>query len=1046
MNKVALITLIAVIFTVQFAFADSAADSQSVASTAVADPGTSASEMLAGNGTRAGYMLSHGNVISGSEWVTIGTHHGVRNRDYSIDYSTGSIFFTESVPQSSCIQVDYRYSTNASTQQTSPTAGLLAMRFGANTQSNVLYAYSSANNTSTQTSQNILTYGISTITKLNSASTSSLTSMFYVASPQNTNMALASGTGQTVSSSAKKAKKDRLIVQDADLSAGKVHLKLGYQDVGQDFAGFASLRNSKAAATDVIDMLEKEKGIRRMSIAGEVPAGVNQKLTFGMSQITDKTDDIISQSFGYQSDIFKFSFGAREVGASFSRFADIREADRAQMAAEAGTKRQSVGMQFRTGIADDKSSVWSSMSMTQLTGEDGSMSYNSADLDIGNIKVQADIRSMDPTFSKLSALSDAERNRMALMARRQFDPMATDKSVTSSDKTQLNNEQGLDRETYVVMIDGSSIDTWLSMSNVDSPVGGISRKAIGMNTGSLSMHLSTQTIGNKFKKFSQLQPIEQTRFGNEYGMTRTEMGGSLKITGTEVTIASANVTDNIGNEMSRRSIALKNPNISIRANFQDIDQNFSRISDLSDTDKSDLEDYLGYRKNDLSISYKATKALKIDSYFLDSTNAVEDRVCGRTRHKIAYAPLNGPKIDLLTDDSTYITDDGDLAGYTHNEIKFGQTINILGGLKFSGRSDVYTDREDISNPQTTKISQTHIESSSGAKTAFVINVMDADYGNGHKDSTSSFAIKSFTSNRFALIAGMSAVDTNSTADGKFGVEWSPRKDFKFSVNTANTNSTSNSPTFSFSGNLAKQFLCLKNIVVTSGTGKAALSGDQGFCEDAFKVGAGFAGGELTFDTADKINSKTGIYNDSRILQYESNKDKSKPMHLTIYRQSLTTPLGVNANKRKYSLDFKAAGNAKLTLTSYFGKDGANGTITNVGGTIVKYTRPMGPITITADYTADENRTTRRCANIVGMGISRTVSPKSSYECYFGLCNLTDSGIAENKHVFKIKYNAKMDARHYISLSLQRKSGVDKTTINSWEGDTVGRLDINFAFD
>lgn len=1064
MTKVALISLIVVLVCSPFACAQGVVNSlvgtlnttvEPTKSQPAAPPsedfGTNASEVLPGNGTRAGYMLSHGSVIAGSEWVDIGTHHGARNRDYAIDYASGAIFFTEPVSQSSSVRVDYRYSKNAATERTAAAPGLVSLRFGGNIQSNMLYAYRAADSALGFGGQDILTYGMNTITKLGGAS--SLSSMFYVASPQNSNRLAVDTMGQPGKGKPAKVKKDRLMVQDADLSAGKVRLKLGYQDVGQDFAGFASMRDSKAAAKDVLDQLEKEKGIKRMSITGEMPSGTDQGLTFAVSQVSDKNDDIVSRSFGYRSDSFRVALSSREVGKAFSRFKDIREADRGQLAAEAGLKRQNIGMQFRTGLTGDKKPVWSGINITQLSGGGGSLSYETAEVDLGKIKVQADIRSMDLSFNKLGALTDEERARMALMARRQFDPAAPATQVTAADKAAITNEQGLDRTTCVVTVDGSAVDTWLSLSSVDSSQGGVSRKAIGMDSGPFSAHLSTQTIGGGFQKLAVLQPVERVHFGNEFGMTRTEMGGRLKIAGSDVTIDSASVIDNKGAGVFRETVTLKNSRIAVRANIQDIDPRFSRIMDLSDPDKKNLQQDLGFKRSDYAMTFQATKSLLIDSYFYDSTNVTEGQTRGQTRHKIVYTPLRGPKVNLLRDSYSYISESGNLASYSHQEIKFDHTFNFLGGLAFKGRNDVYTDQEALKDPQNTTISENHVESNPKAKTSFTADVVNIDYGMGRTEDTQSVAVKSAAVRTLSFIAGFSTTERDSgksEQNGKLGFEWAATKDLKMTFSMANrdgdTQGSQQNSSFSLNGPLAKRFLFLRDVVIASGSNQTALRGKQTICDNAFKIDAGLAGGKLTFDNTDKLNPKNGIYYTSRIFQYESNKDPKRPMHLTIFKQNLTTPLGVRANKRNYSLDLKAAGNTTLTVSSYLGKDGPKGTVNAVGGTVIKISRPIGSTTFIADYTADSNAATARRARVVGFGISRTISPRSSYELYYGWCSLAENGSSDGKNVFRAKYDAKIDAGRYVSFTLQRKSGVEKGSINLWEGDTVGRLDLNFAFN
>ena len=1064
MKRVVFIALIAFIITVQFAYADGTANalvngfdtildsSQTQSTTATGDdPGTTASEVLPGNGTRAGYMLGHGNVISGSEWVDIGPRHGTRNRDYTIDYASGTLFFTDPVSQMDSIRVDYRYSSKAQTSSSTGTP-MVAMRFGSGVQTNMLYAYRPATASQGLAAQDVLTYGMNMLTKLGGAS--SLSSMFYVASPEAANRLSLDTTPQTAAQqNAPKLKKDRLMVQDADLSAGKVRLNINYQDVGKDFAGFQSLKDSNAATSDVLKQLEKEKGITRMGFSGNLPAGKDQGLSFGYNSIGDDTDDITSRSLDYKTGKFAFNYGYRDVGKNFARFSDIKEADRTQMAAEAGLSRTTYGMQLQTGFAN-KNALWSSVGFTDLNGDGGGLSYRTADVNLGTVSIQADVRTMDNTFTQMGALTDQERTRMALMARRQFDPSVATSQVTKDDKAQMNNEAGLDRQTCVVKMDVAKLDTWLSLSNIDSTKGGLTRRAFGVKGDRFSAYFDTQSVDKIFERLNALQPVERAHFGNETGMTRTELGGKLNILKSDVALNTANVVDDVGAGFCREALSVTNTKVTFKANLQDIDPRFSRIMDLSDSDREALLQDRGFKRSDYTIGLQATKALSINTYLYDSTNSTAGQTRGQTKYNIAYAPLSGPKISALTDDYSYISDDGNLSSYSHQVINYDHTLNMLGGLALKGKHDVYMTQDGENNPQTTTITENHISSNEKVKTSFTADIVSTDYGNGHFENTQGVGVKTATFKSLSLITGMSSTarDAGKSEDnGKLGFEWAMKKDLKMTFAMANRNGGPNggqqSSSFSLNGPIAKRFLFLDNVVVASGTNQTSLRSKQTACNNALKIDAGMMGGKWTFDNSDKLNAKNGIYYTSRVLQYESNKDPKQPYHLTYFRQNLTTPLGTEAAKRNYALDVKLAQSSSLTLSSYEGKDGQNGVVIPVAGTVVKLSRPLcGKTTLTADYTTDDNQQSDRHANVVGLGIAGSVTKQSSYELYVGFCNLSQTNNSVRKGVCRAKWDTKMSSDRYLSLSYQRKSGVDQSSINPYEGDTVGSIDFKFLFD
>jgi len=1017
------------------------------------EKGISTSELLPGNGSRAGYVLGHGNIIPGSEWVCIGVKRGKANVDYTIDYASGNIFFSEPVRQMDSIRIDYSYSEKSKGERSVTGPGMLALSFGNSLQTNFVYSYRTANSDSAASIPDILTYGLNTTTSLGGSS--NLRSMFYVATPQAANRLSLTGAANTaqVTQSAS-VKKDRLMLQDADFGiGGKARLKLRYQDVGENFAGGASLRDSKAAADDVLNQLEREKGIRRTGVDLSIPTGTNIGFNFSANQIKDKQDDILSSAFGYSGGNFQFDYSARGISKGFTRFVDLNEADAAQMAAEVGSKRTNYAMRIKTGENAGNSPIWSGYNEMRLQNEGGDLSYKTIDLDSGKIRVKADIRTMDPGFNAMTALNDSERTRMAQIARRQFNPHAQSSDVTAQDKALINNETGINRKNYIFEYNG-----WLSFGkgNAESSNGGsVDSTTFNVNLKKGNIDFYHHRIDKSFDKLAAMQPIELAHYGNEYGMSRTDVNGKYQLSFGEVAMTHGLVTDYQGASVTRQSVGFKNTRLQLQANFQNIDPRFSRTNDLSDGDKTMLSQELGFRRSDYHVGYDITKNLNIDSYFYDSTNVTADQARSQTRHKVTYSPQNGPKISAFSDDFSYISDTGVLSSYSHKRFTLDNKINVLGGILFKGMNDTNCNQENYGDPTKVTINQTHIESNQSAPLAFNFDTLNTDFGdNCRYEDNWELGAKTRVSRNLALTGAFSKTarqDNNSENNGRFGFEWSPKKDLTMGLKVANRdggpNGSQQAKEFSMKGSVAKRILFLDNVTVDSGINTTDLSGKQVGCDNGLKLNAGLLGGNARFDNSDKLNPTTGIYYTSRIVQYESNKDPNKWYHLTFFRQNLITQAGLPARRRNYCLDMRMSTNTNLTMTNFFGKDGQNGAILPVGGGVFKITHKASANTsLFADYTSDANLETARHAKTTGFGFNGVLGNKANYEVYVGWSKLYENGVADDDKVYRFKYDHKMDDSHFISLSAQKKSIVDRSTINPFEGDTTARIDFRTVFN
>lgn len=1026
-----------------------------------AEIGISASEVLPGTGSRAGYVLGHNNVIPGSEWVFIGAKHGKKNVDYTMDYASGTLYFTEPVRTMDSVRVDYRYSKSASSARSITGPGVMPLAFGDALKLNLTYSYRTSAVSNGLSGPDILTYGFNTTTKFGSSS--SISGMAFVSSPQASNrLSLTNGTPNQKNKAQPQAKKDHMIMQNADLGMGKFRLKLGMQDVGENFSGFQSMRDSNAGPADVINQLEKEKGLKRMDIAGQMPVGLdNGVFNFMMGRISDKNDDIYNRMFGFSNNSFAFNYSSREVGKNFSRFKDLKEADRGQYAAEAGMTHNEISMQFKTGLTADKKPVWSGMNITELKDPSGgTLVDRSISVDVGKVQVDADIRTSSMGFSRMGALTDDKKKELALLARRTFNPKAQVSEVTARDTAQVNYEAGLNRTTAVIDFPiGGPVAGFMSFSGIDSANGGLNRSALGFKGKWFQMDFDHRSIDPTFKRLVNLQPIEQASYGNEYGMTRTTFSGAFNIAGNETNIKHTNVVDEKGSSLSRQSVYLKNKLITFSANFQDIAPDFNRILDLSDTDRLLMVQDKGFKRADYAVNLRPMKGLTIDSYMFNSDNVTAGQTRGQSRHKISYKnPKGGPAVNLFQDSYNYVSEQGVIANYFHREFKFDNKFNLLGGLQFNSRSDFNVNQEGADQPVVSTVTETHIESKQDLKTSFKADTLNVDYGNGKFSDTKSVSVKTQAINRLALIGtyGLTARDAGkSGADGGFGVEWTIRKGdentgLKLNMSMANRdggpNGSQQAQKFGLSGLLAKRFLIFDNIKVGSAVNTNTLKGRQTACDNAIRLQAGVLGGSMLFDNSDKLNIKNGMYYTSRLMQYDTDKSDKKWYHFSYMKQDLVAPSGKPAEKRNMAFDVKISNASSIKLNSYYGKDDKNGEVIPVGGTTIKFNHTLkNGIALTADYTTDVNDLTNRMARIVGFGFSGKLKTGAEYQFYYGLSRLMESGQINHENIFRMSYNHTLSTDHFITFTAEKKSAVDKTSINPFEGNMVARIDFRTTF-
>ncbi|MCE5323482.1 hypothetical protein LLG46_09245 [bacterium] len=800
------------------------------------------------------------------------------------------------------------------------------------------------------------------------SSSSTLSSIMYMSENS-----LTSTSNSTNSLSSALKKDNYLMLQNADLGLGKLKLKLGFQDIGEDFDGSDSLRSSNAIANDALNQIQKEKGIKRMNFSGEMPTS---GLSFLFNQIDDANDYIRNWMLGYKVGGLGFTYTSSDVGNDFDRFTDLKESNRAQLANQIGTKRTQYAVQYGAGPTN---SALSSLCMSQIDSENGVLTQNSGDINVGSVKVHAYVRDADPTFDQFKAMNNDDRTQLALNARRQFDPSVQSSSVTGTDKSKVTSETGLDRANYSVEVATGQVSTWLSYLGLNSTNGDLSRGAVTMKGKNFGLYFNHHDIDSKFTKLSSLQPVEVSNFGNEYGMSRSGAGGTFKLGFGELALNTVNIKDNDGASISKQSLGFKNTALKVNINHQNIDPDFDRISDLSTIDKADMvDDDSGYRWSDYSVNFQATKVLNIDSYVYDSVNHTTGDSRNQNRLSLKYA---------ADGNSTYMMD--------------------------------------------------------------VINV---DYGNGDFVNTQSLGMSKKVTGNLAVVTKIARITRDSddtTTAGTLGFDWSVGKKLTVSANISNANSGINdlqkNRKVALNGLIAKQFLFFKNITVGTGMNTTSLKGSQTACDNAFKMQTGVIGnGTFMIDNSDKINRNTGLYNNSRIIKYESDADKKKPLHVKMLRQNVVTSTTTSVDKRSYSAELLLSKSSSFTYKDQLADTNSAGTISTIAENAYQINHKLSEkLNITADYTTQINATTNKWAHIMGMGFAGKLSNNTDVEVYYGICHIADADGA-NSGVYKIKYNRKLDDNHYISFSTQRKSDCD-ATIDVDEGRTIARLDFKTIF-
>lgn len=571
--------------------------------------GQASADLLRGNGTRAGYLLRYGNIVPDSERVTVDARTLQRDRDYTIDYGTGTLYFTEPVRPTQTIRVYYRYLPGSGEQRGLLQAPAMRLQFG-QSQLNMLYSSSAFLRREDGTTLQTDTYGMQTRLHLNA--TSAMEGLLFFSS-QRAVQAVADPTLQPGAPARPNrnaaAGSDRLILQSLNWSAGGLQLRGTYQDVGQRFAGFSALREQKAAPEQLLGWLERERGMRRFSYGlGYVAGGLN--LQGDVSRVSDGKGEIRQAQYSLKSQQVELRFSETKIDPQFQRFNDLREDQRAQWAKERGLTRDALSAVLRfTGdsqLGYDRQRILDSGSRIEL----GSYVLKTA-----RLQLSYSTQEIDKEFTRFNDLAEAQRAQWA-------------------------KERGWSRSLLRAELappKGTELPSLFLHQRIRTETGDLNFRQFSLNTRTLQVNYTRHGTDPGFavanltpEEINQMallarQQVEpgatavtdqdRQRMLREAGLQRETLQVNLAAApSTQVSVRKTSVEDASG-DIERVQVAYTSPKVEVAYQQQSISEGFSRLGDLTDAERRLYANETGMERRLLSTRFALDKDISLSALF-----------------------------------------------------------------------------------------------------------------------------------------------------------------------------------------------------------------------------------------------------------------------------------------------------------------------------------------------------------------------------------------------------------------------------------------------
>ena len=1113
--------------------------------------GQANADLLRGNGTRAGYLLRYGNIVPESERVTVDARTLQRNRDYTIDYTTGTLFFTEPVRTSQTIRVQYRYVPGSSEQRGLLQAPSMMLQFR-QSQLNMMYSSSAFLRREDGTTLQTDTYGMQT--RLHLTGNSAMEGLLFFSS-QRAVQAVADPTLQPGAparpNTQAAAGSDRLILQNLNWSLGGLQLRGMYQDVGQRFAGFAALREQKAAPEQLLGWLEKERGMRRVSYGlGYVVGGMN--LQTDISRIADGKGEIRQAQYSVQTRQMELRYSERKIDPLFQRFNDLREDQRAQWAKERGLTRdtlsallhlsgnsqlsyerqrildtssgielntyllqtaglkltystQEIGKEFTrfNDLAEAQRAQWAkergwvrsflraelppfkgtnlpSLFMQQtIRTETGNLNFRQVSLNTQTVQVNYTRQSTDSGFA-IANLAPDEINQMALLARQQVEPGAN--AVTDNDRKQILREAGLQRETLRVnMTAAANTQVSVVKTTVEDASGDVKRTQVAYTSPKFEVAYQQQSISEGFSRLGDLTDPERKLYAGETGIERRLISTRFALD-KDVSLSAlfGNIRDSQGSVI-RQSYALRTPRLSLFANLKQVDPAFSRIGDLTESDRNDLSGLLGFKYFDLSAQWQVSKTLWFEGFWIDSRNAQVQQMHRRQRLYFQYQPRATTRITHLNDRTNR---DG-ATEVLHRQWRETTTIDhALGkGLKFSAYRDRIDDDGVLLQPVSTLTNFWRVESDKSRPMWFVVEQKHLRRTDGYYDladtvqvqtPVSRSAIMQFTEQRF----GRS--DRPSELIRTVASQWLLRKDLTFAM------SLSRRTTSTDTGSLLKSFALsgpVLNFVNVTGkydelrVDRANTKAQSEISVSSLKPFNALGLTNIQFTgayaaLADRANwqkeTRTGritanLGKHSLLAEYTSafipqaaDRLVMRTYQFTVapmsnfkgevYYRMIEQPNMETWHVRRYSLDWQVNPNTSLSHQFLTLPEQGNNRVQPIGLDVWKLSSRLNARQmLNGEYRIETDYTKRQIIRRALLSIAGKLSALASGEVGYSLDSVNYQGNKGTAHSFHLRYGWQLDDEHFLNLSLRLTNYQHRVPSGLSRNELAGTLEYKTRF-
>jgi hypothetical protein len=623
--------------------------------------------------------LRYGHLIAQTDRVELDGRPLVRGVDYTIDLQTGAVMLAVPVKDGSMLRASYQYDSAAKQTGVSgvqATGGNgLTFKFNESTSGTIALGLVERAEDGTVLSSNV--FGMQ-----NAFSGGGFKLAGGIFLGQRTQSASTSLFGDSRGGNGGQEGQGIAIIQSLQSRFLGGTMTADFQDIGEKYAAVGQLN----FAGDT-NWLAKERGLKRVGfgVQGARMFGAPQSL--GLKQVGDDQGAITWRSGDVKFAGLSLNWNQQKVDPGFTRFGDIREADRDQLAREKGLTRESLqvagsglkldsdkvqgldgnGVYRREGslalgqtkfaFADQRvdqafsrfgdlrlngrdqlareqglsrqnfsfdQGSWLSLSSNVLKSDKDDFGATDLNFKRGAWNLSYTMRETGSQFDRMGSMTGQELSEHAAALERMIDPSIP---FNGGDVGALINSAGISRSGMRLSFGGKASQWSLATETIDAPTGDVRNDQFAFSGGGTKFSFKRLDTSSTFSEFGRLLQSEQQRLGPSTGLQKTDLSFARDFGKGRSLELSRLTADDMSGSAGRTTFKYESAPLGINYVRRDATTVFNSAPTLSDPERDLLASLRGKGVTELNYHWSLSRRLNLQG----QSYSLSDDVAGTTR-------------------------------------------------------------------------------------------------------------------------------------------------------------------------------------------------------------------------------------------------------------------------------------------------------------------------------------------------------------------------------------------------------------------------------